>query len=122
MVEFQFWPAVTAGVIGGAVMFGTRLMMKKVVGLDLKMDVTLMMPRRAGMPDAKMVRLLMHLVVSGLIALVYAWGFEYIFGARDNFWLWGLLGGAIHWGLGGFGWAGLASTPSLSAVLVRHLV
>ncbi len=43
---------------------------------------------------------LFHLIVSGAIALIYAWAFN-LLGLRDNLWLWGLLGGAIHYVLAG---------------------
>lgn len=103
-MEFQLVPAFIAGVVGGAVMFGTRLVMKKVAGVDLKMDMARMWGTMLGMHGiaGRMVGLVFHLVVSGVIALAYAWGFEHIFHVRDHLWLWGLLGGAIHWVIAGF--------------------
>ncbi len=102
-MEFEFWPAVLAGVIGGAVMFGTRLMMKKVVGVDLKMDITRIWGTMLGVhaTAGRVLGLIIHLLVSAAIALAYAWGFAYIFGVRDNLWLWGLIGGVIHWIIAG---------------------
>lgn len=37
-----------------------------------------------------------HLIVSGLIGRIHAWGFQLV-SVQDNLWLWGLLRGAIHW-------------------------
>jgi hypothetical protein len=43
--------------------------------------------------------LVMHLVLSGLIGLVYAWGFAQFWGEAT--WSLGLLAGAIHWLIAG---------------------
>jgi hypothetical protein len=110
-VDFAFWPAALAGVIGGAVMFGTRLVMKKVVGVDLKMDVARMWGTMMGAhgTSGRVLGFVFHLVVSALIAVVYAWAFDAL-GIRDDLWLWGLVGGAIHWVIAGMF---LAMVPSM---------
>lgn len=41
----------------------------------------------------------MHLMISALIAILYAWAFAAIWGYSS--WLLGLLGGFIHWVIGG---------------------
>jgi hypothetical protein len=99
---FEFWPALLAGIIGGAVMAGMR-MVAQVAGIDLKMD----MPRTWGSMlrdhggPGRLLGMAVHLIVSGAIALIYAWVFDWI-GADDDLWLWGLLGGTIHWVIAGF--------------------
>jgi hypothetical protein len=101
-MPIELWPAIWAGLIGGAIMYGTRLMMKSTVGVDLKMDMARMWGTMMHVhgPRGRALGLLIHLVASGLIALIYAWGFDLI-GADENMWLWGLIGGAIHWVLAG---------------------
>jgi membrane-bound metal-dependent hydrolase YbcI (DUF457 family) len=43
---------------------------------------------------------MIHLIASGLIALIYALIFD-LLGIGDNLWFWGLVGGAVHWIIGG---------------------
>jgi hypothetical protein len=102
-MEFQLWPALAAGVIGGALMAGTRMLMKNVAGVDLRMDMPAMLGTMVGGDGtpARMTGMAMHLVLSALIGAVYAWGFAALFNVRDNLWLWGLLGGAVHWAIAG---------------------
>lgn len=100
-MDIEYLPALIAGLVGGAVMFAMRLMMKA-AGVDLKMDVARMwgtMMKIHGTAGL-MVGLLIHLVVSALIALIYVWAFK-LLGADDLYVLWGLLGGAIHWVIAG---------------------
>ncbi len=101
-MEFQFLAAALAGAIGGAIMFGTRLVMKKMVGVDLKMDVARMWGTMMGVHGApgRALGLAFHVVVSALIALIYAWAFD-LLGLDGNLWLWGLVGGAVHWVIAG---------------------
>jgi hypothetical protein len=77
-------------VIGGAVMYGTRVVMKSAVGVDLKMDMARMWGTMVHVhgTTGRALGLLIHLVASGLIAVIYAWGFD-------------LLGGAVHWVIAG---------------------
>lgn len=100
-MEFEFWPAVFAGIIGGMIMAMTRMIMRA-AGVDLKMHVPRIwgtMMKIYGTPG-RVLGMMIHLLVSAVIALIYAWAFDLI-GASGNLWLWGLLGGAIHWVLAG---------------------
>lgn len=101
-MDFEWWPAFAAGVIGGAVMYGTRVVMKSAVGVDLKMDMARMWGTMLHVhgTTSRALGLLVHVVASGLIAVIYAWGFD-LLGADDNLWLWGLLGAVIHWVIAG---------------------
>ncbi len=100
-MAFELWPAVLAGIIGAVVMVAARLLMKA-AGMDLKMDVMRIwgtMFKVHGTPG-RILGLVVHLMVSALIALIYAWGFN-LLGVEENLWLWGLLGGLIHWLMAG---------------------
>lgn len=68
--------AFAAGVAGGLVMTGGFGAAVRALGLPLNLELvlgTLFLPRGL---TAWLVGLAMHLVISGAIALVYAWGFE----------------------------------------------
>lgn len=98
-MEFDFWPAVWAGILGGVVMSMLDWMAKPV---GMTMD-----PHRMWGGMLKMhggsgyaAGFVMHLIMSAAIALAYAIGFD-IVGASSNLWAWGLLGGAIHWLIAG---------------------
>lgn len=68
--------AFLAGVVGGAVMSAVMWMARTLMGMDVKLELMLgtmfMEPGTA----AWVVGFVMHLVISGLIALAYAWAFE----------------------------------------------
>lgn len=85
--------AFLAGAVGGAamsvVMFVARLMGME-VNLEMMLGTVLLAPGAA----AWVVGLGMHLVVSGLIALAYAWGFERV--TRRAGWRTGLLFALVH--------------------------
>lgn len=99
-----------AGTIGGAAMTIMRAALRA-VGMHLRLDI----PRLWGTmvdPDCDSVRpvgLLIHLVGSAAVGLIYAWAFA-ILGARDVLWLWGVLGGLIHWFIAGLF---MAAVPAL---------
>jgi uncharacterized membrane protein YagU involved in acid resistance len=98
-MEFQFWPAVFAGLVGGLVMSMLDWMMKP---MGMRMDPHhmwgTMMKLRGG--AGYTMGLVVHLVLSAAIALLYALFFD-IVGAEQNLWAWGLLGGVIHWAIAG---------------------
>lgn len=69
--------AFLAGVAGGAVMSVIMWMARTLMGMEVKLE--LMLGTMIGLaPDtsAWMVGFVMHLMISGLIALAYAWAFE----------------------------------------------
>lgn len=94
-------PVGAAGLIGGAVMLAVRPLIGA-LGLELRMDLPLMWGAvfRLGGVVGRVVGLSMHAAISVGIAFVYAVGFQ-LLGVRDNLWAWGLLGGFVHWVLGG---------------------
>ena len=70
--------ALFAGVVGGAVM-SMILGLARTMGMQV--DVELMLGTLLGEPPSvaiRMIGLIVHLVISGLIALLYAAGFEYV--------------------------------------------
>lgn len=97
-MAFAFWPAVAAGLIGGIIMVTMGRLMKA-AGIDLQISIIRMWGTvfKLRGTAAQVVGWVIHLLMSALIALIYALGFEYIFHATDQLWFWGLLGGLIHW-------------------------
>ena len=69
--------AFLAGVVGGAVMSAIMLMARTVMGMEVKLELLLgtMIGLQPG-TTAWIVGFVMHLMISGLIALAYAWAFE----------------------------------------------
>lgn len=69
--------AFLAGVVGGAVMSAIMFMARTVVGMEVKLELLLgtMIGLQPG-TTAWIVGFVMHLVISGLIAIAYAWVFE----------------------------------------------
>ncbi|MDT7858370.1 hypothetical protein RQM47_17100 [Rubrivirga sp. S365] len=69
--------AFLAGVVGGAVMSAIMFMARTVMGMDVKLELLLgtMVGLQPG-TTAWIVGFVMHLMISGLIALAYAWAFE----------------------------------------------
>lgn len=101
-MEIDIPAAAGAGLAAGAVMLATRLLLRA-VGLPLRMDVTLMWTSMLRIHGAsgRAAGLAMHLVVSVVVGLVYAAGLRLLLGADDALWLWGLLGGLIHYVIAG---------------------
>jgi hypothetical protein len=98
-MEFQFWPAVFAGLVGGLVMSMLDWMMKP---MGMRMDPHhmwgTMMKLRGG--AGYTMGFVVHMVISAALALLYALFFA-IVGVQANLWAWGLLGGLIHWAIAG---------------------
>src|SRR4030042_6578537 len=92
--------AVLAGVIGGAVMVALVVIARALglTELNLAMIWGSMFTREIS-SGTWVLGFVIHLVVSGLIALIYAAVFEAI---RGSNWVTGLIGGAIHAAIGGF--------------------
>lgn len=69
-----FW----AGVVGGVVMVVLMWMARTFMGMQIDLSMmlgTMLLPIGTG---AWIVGFMMHLIISGLIALIYAWGFEHV--------------------------------------------
>ena len=77
-------------------------LMVKATGAPLEMSIIRMWGTMFKLHGTAMhlVGWIIHLVASAAIALLYAWGFD-LLGVDDNLWLWGLIGGVIHWIVGG---------------------
>ncbi|WP_412063490.1 hypothetical protein [Rubrivirga sp. IMCC45206] len=69
--------AFLAGVVGGAIMSAIMFMARTVMGMEVKLELLLgtMIGLEPG-TTAWIVGFVLHLVISGLIALAYAWAFE----------------------------------------------
>ncbi|MDP8905110.1 MAG: hypothetical protein M3N29_07325 [Chloroflexota bacterium] len=97
----EFVPAVIAGVVAGVVMTAMLLMVKLAnVGLQMDMHRTWGAMLRMYGTTGWLVGLIIHLVLSGAVGILYAVGFA-ILGVSDNLWLWGLIGGFVHWLIAG---------------------
>jgi hypothetical protein len=100
-VPFEFFPAFAAGLVGGLVMSALSMGMKA-MGAPLAMDIhriwgTMVKMQGTG---AIVAGFIIHLIVSGIVGLIYAAFFDWL-GLDNNLWLWGLLGGVVHWVIGG---------------------
>ncbi len=100
-MEFQFWPAVLAGLIAGAIMEGP-VYLQKALGLNLKQNIFRTWGRLLGLHGGGeyLAGVLFHQALAAAVALLYALGFR-LLGATDHLWLWGLLGAAIHYLIAG---------------------
>ncbi len=100
-MEFQFLPAVIAGLVAGVIM-EMPVYLQKAVGLDVKQDIFRTWGAMFKLHGAPMyvVGFLFHEVLSAAIALIYALGFQLV-GADGNLWLWGLVGGVVHYLIAG---------------------
>lgn len=86
--------AFVAGVIGGIAMV-VLMWMGRMMGMDVNLSMmlgTMIVPRPGA--AAWITGFIMHLIISGLIALIYAWGFEHV--THRAGWLVGLLFSLIH--------------------------
>lgn len=100
-MELSLLPAVLAGTGAGLVLTAVHLGIRA-AGADLRMDVTRMWSSMLGMTGGagRAAGLGTHLVMSVAVGLLYALGFR-VFDADDALWLWGLLGGLLHYGIAG---------------------
>lgn len=99
--------AFVAGMIGWAVMVGLTILLQAIgaTELNLSMIVGSLFTGQVS-SGTWALGFVAGLIISGVIALIYAAAFEAI--RRSNWWL-GLIGGAIHAAIGGlfFGWMSL---------------
>lgn len=101
-MEADLLAAIVAGVAGGVVMIAARWGLR-LAGVPLQMDVAMMWGTMFKLEGtaAYGVGWGVHLMMSVLIGLVYAWGFALLGVSAETAWLWGLLGGLIHWAIAG---------------------
>jgi hypothetical protein len=92
--------AFLAGIIGGAVMVIAMWMARvfEMTEMNLSMMLGSIFTQEVSAATG-LLGFVMHLVISGLIALIYAAAFEAL--RRSTWWL-GLIDGAIHAVIGGF--------------------
>ena len=96
----NFWRAFAAGVTGGVLM--TLLMalarMTEMTTIDLELKLGSMVSQETT-TTSWVIGLFLHLIISGLIACIYAVGFEYV--THTATWLAGLGFGVLHTIIGG---------------------
>ncbi len=92
--------AFLAGVVGGAVMSVIMEMARNLMGMEVHLER--MLGTMLGLQPSTMtwlIGLVMHLVISGLIALLYAAGFEYV--THRAGWMMGVAFSLVHILIGG---------------------
>jgi len=101
-MDFELGPAILAGLIAGAIMEGP-VYMQKALGLPVKQNIfrtwgqnLLGVKGSAGYVAG----FLFHEGIAVFAAILYALFFDLV-GADDNLWLWGLIGGLVHYTLAG---------------------
>jgi hypothetical protein len=107
-MTIEYTPALLAGVIAAILMIAARMGMKK-MGMPLQMDVLSMLGQKIG--KGRIAGMSIHVALGAIFALPYALGFDY-FGITEKLWLWGTIGGFIHWIVAG---ALLGMMPGVSA-------
>lgn len=70
--------AFVAGVVGGAVMSALMWMARTMMGMPANLEMMLGTMVMDQGTTAWIIGFVMHLMISGAIALVYAWGFEHV--------------------------------------------
>lgn len=86
--------AFVAGVVGGAAMSALMWMARMMMGMPANLEMmlgTMVMPPGT---TAWIIGFVMHLMISGAIALLYAWGFEHV--THRAGWLVGAGFGILH--------------------------
>lgn len=86
--------AFVAGVIGGAVMSALMWMARTIMGMPANLEMMLGTMVTDPGTTAWLIGFVMHLMISGAIALIYAWGFEHV--THRAGWLVGAGFGIIH--------------------------
>lgn len=101
-MEFELGAALIAGLIAGVAM-EMPMMAMMLAGFPPRMNIlytwgTMMAVHGMG---ALVMGTMVHFVLSAAVGLAYGWGFDFLFDASDNLWLWGLVGAAIHYMIAG---------------------
>lgn len=110
-MEFELVPAILAGLIAGTIMEGP-VYMQKAVGLPLKQNIFRTWGQNLlGIPGdgGYVAGFLFHQGIAVVAAVLYALFFQAI-GADGGLWLWGLVGGLVHYLIAG---PVVAKIPSL---------
>lgn len=101
-MNIELLPAAIAGLIAGTVMEGP-VYLQKALGLPVKQNIfrtwgqnLLKVPGAAGY----LAGFIFHSLIAVVAGILYA-VFFYLLGVQDNFWLWGLIGGLIHYLIAG---------------------
>ncbi len=100
-IGFEAVPALTAGLLAGAVMEGP-VYLQKAVGLPVKQNIFRTWGNLLGLRgwSGYFAGMVFHEGVAVLAALVYA-AFFWLIGVDGNLWLWGLVGALIHYTIAG---------------------
>jgi hypothetical protein len=101
-MDFELGPAVLAGVIAGAIMEGP-VYLQKAIGLPVKQNIFRtwgqnLLGIRGG--AGYVAGFLFHQGIAVVAAVLYALFFALV-GADGNLWLWGLIGGLVHYLIAG---------------------
>ncbi len=110
-MEFELGPAVLAGLIAGAIMEGP-VYLQKAMGLPVKQNIFRTWGQNLlGIPGGGgyVAGFLFHQGIAVVAAVLYALFFNLV-GADGNLWLWGLIGGLVHYLIAG---PVVAAIPSL---------
>lgn len=101
MIDIELGPALLAGFIAGLLMEGP-VYLQKALGLPVKQNIFrtwgLLFGQRG--TTGYVVGILFHQVVALFAAVLYAVFFRAI-GVDSDLWLWGLIGGLVHWTIAG---------------------
>jgi hypothetical protein len=101
MLDVEVGAAVLAGLIAGAIMEGP-VYLQKALGLPVKQNIFRTWGILFGQRGAAgyVIGFLFHQAIAAVAAILYAVFFNLI-GVEGDLWLYGLIGGLIHWTLAG---------------------
>jgi hypothetical protein len=101
VIDIEVGPAILAGLIAGAIMEGP-VYLQKALGLPVKQNIFRTWGNLFGQRGTAgyVIGFLFHEFLAAVIAIGYAVFFRLI-GVEGDLWLWGLIGGLIHWTLAG---------------------
>ncbi len=101
MTGIELGPAILAGLIAGAVMEGP-VYLQKALGLPVKQNIFRTWGQLVGQRGTTgyVVGIVIHQLVAVVAAVLYAVFFRLI-GVEGDLWLWGLIGGLVHWTIAG---------------------
>jgi hypothetical protein len=102
-LDFEFWPAVIAGLIGGIGMSMTIMLAKRLGWTQMDMSIIEGAMFSGDRGTAKMLGMMTHLVVMSalIIGSIYAAVFAWLAIAPENAWWVGALLGIVHGLIGG---------------------